>query len=404
METIIIIILCLIILFSFIQIYKIKSKPLKIDSIDKKQEILTYLNYIIKYSIDIVILFDSKMKIIDANEIAISFYGYSREEMLKLSIYDLRSPENKNDIEYMRDITKLGNPLIFETKHLKKDGTLAMVEVNTLLIDLEDKKYYKSIIRDITERKKLEIQLTAERYQLRTIIDASPASIWFKDTHNNFIHVNKAAARIANRRVNEIEGKPTDEIFPVESDKYFTDDLEVINSGKPKLNIIESVTVGDKVRWVRTDKIPWLDTNHKIAGVIAFALDITNVIQYGKKIKMLAQAVESVSECVTITDMEDKIIFVNKAFIQTYGFSKEELIGKNIKIVRPQLPNTTYDEILRETLKGGWKGELINMKKDGTVFPVHLSTSVIKDEKDNPVALIGIVFDITKLKNQMNTF
>jgi PAS domain S-box-containing protein len=279
-----------------------------------------------------------------------------------------------------------------------------MVEVSTLLIDLEDKKYYKSIIRDITERKKLEIQLTAERYQLRTIIDASPASIWFKDTHNNFIHVNKAAARIANRRVNEIEGKPTDEIFPVESDKYFTDDLEVINSGKPKLNIIESVTVGDKVRWVRTDKIPWLDTNHKIAGVIAFALDITNVIQYGKKIKMLAQAVESVSECVTITDMKDKIIFVNKAFIQTYGFSKEELIGKNIKIVRPQLPNTTYDEILRETLKGGWKGELINMKKDGTVFPVHLSTSVIKDEKDNPVALIGIVFDITKLKNQMNTF
>ncbi len=396
METVIIIILTLIILFSFIQIYKFKSKSVKIDPADKKHDILTYLDYLIKYSIDIVILFDSKMKIIDANQIAINFYGFSREEMLKLSIYDLRSPENKNDIEYMRDITKLGNPLIFETKHLKKDGTLAMVEVNTLLIDLENKKYFKCIIRDITERKKLELQLTSERYQLRTIIDASPASIWFKDTHNNFIHVNKAAAKIANRRVEEIEGKPTGEIFPVESDKYFTDDLEVINSGKPKLGIIESVTVGDEVRWVRTDKIPWLNTDHKIAGIIAFALDITDVIQSGEKLKMLAQAIESVSECITITDMNDNIIFVNNAFIQTYGYSKEELIGKNINIVRPQFPHVTYDEILRETLEGGWKGELINRKKDGTEFPIHLSTSVIKDEKDNPVALIGIVFDITK--------
>ncbi len=399
MEAIIIIILGLIILFSFIQIYRFKSKPVKIESADKKQEILTYLDYIIKYSIDIVILFDIRMKIIDVNEIAINFYGYSKEEMLKLSIYDLRCPENKNDIEYQRDITKLGNPLIFETKHLKKDGTMVMVEISTLLIDLEDKKYYKCIIKDITERKKLEIQLTAERYQLRTIIDASPASIWFKDTHNNFIRINKAAAKIANRCVQEIEGKPTGEIFPVESNKYFADDLEVINSGKPKLNIIESVTVGDNVRWVRTDKIPWLDTNHKTAGIIAFALDITDVIQTGEKLKMLAQAVESVSECITITDMKDIIIFVNKAFIQTYGYSKEELIGKNIKIVRPQFPRATYDEILRETLKGGWKGELINRKKDGTEFPVLLSTSIIRDEKNNPVALIGIVSDITKLKN-----
>ncbi len=69
------------------------------------------------------------MKIIDTNKIAINFYGYSRDEMLKLSVYDLRSPDTKYDIEYRLNIIQLGNPLIFETKHLKKDGTIVMVEI-----------------------------------------------------------------------------------------------------------------------------------------------------------------------------------------------------------------------------------------------------------------------------------
>jgi PAS domain S-box-containing protein len=400
METIIIIILVLIILSLFFQIYKLKSRTTKIDAANQKHDILIYLDYLIKYSNDIIILFDTEMKIIDANKLAINFYGYSRNEMLKLSVYDLRAPDTKYDIEYRRDIIKLGNPLIFETKHRKKDGAFVMVEVNSHLIELKNKKYFKSIIRDITERKKLEHQLISEKQQLRTIIDASPASIWFKDTKNNFIRVNQAAANIANCKVENIEGKPTKDIFPVESDKYYADDLEVINSGKPKIGIIESVTTGNKVKWARTDKIPWIDSDRKIAGIIAFALDITDVIQSGEKIKMMAQAVESVSECITITDMNDNILFVNKAFIQTYGYSKEELIGKNISIVRPHFPQLDKNNILQETLKGGWKGEIINRKKDGTEFSIHLSTSVIKDENDNPVALIGVGSNINGLKDQ----
>jgi PAS domain S-box-containing protein len=98
--------------------------------------------------------------------------------------------------------------------------------------------------------------------------------------------------------------------------------------------------------------------------------------------------------------MNDNILFVNKAFIQTYGYSKEELIGKNISIVMPHFPQLDKNNILQETLKGGWKGEIINRKKDGTEFSIHLSTSVIKDENDNPVALIGVGSNINGLKDQ----
>lgn len=67
---------------------------------------------------------------------------------------------------------------------------------------------------DNPEKNKLEQELIREKNQLRTIIDASLTSIWYKDTLNNFIRVNKAAAIIAGREVEEVEGKSTDEIFP----------------------------------------------------------------------------------------------------------------------------------------------------------------------------------------------
>jgi PAS domain S-box-containing protein len=124
----------------------------------------------------------------------------------------------------------------------------------------------------------VENELLKERDQLKTIIDLSPTSIWFKDTKNNFISINKAAAKIVNRAVEDVEGHSADEIFPIESSKYYKDDLEVLRSGKPKLGIIESATADGITTWVRTDKIPWYDAYGNVAGIVAFALNINDNI------------------------------------------------------------------------------------------------------------------------------
>jgi|GEM_PF-706014 PAS domain S-box-containing protein len=128
--------------------------------------------------------------------------------------------------------------------------------------------------------------------------------------------------------------------------------------------------------------------------------NITERKELEKKMKLLAYALESVSECVSITDKDDIILFVNDSFLKTYGYSENELIGKHISIVRAKesLPANNYETIIKDTLVGGWKGELINKKKDGTLFPISLSTSIIKDHKNNPIALIGVATDITETK------
>ncbi len=114
---------------------------------------------------------------------------------------------------------------------------------------------------------------------------------------------------------------------------------------------------------------------------------------------LLTHAIRCISECVSITDMDNKIIFVNKAFLKTYQYEEHELLGKDISMVRSPDNNAELVEvILPSTLEGGWQGELLNRKKDGTDFYVFVSTSIIKDYSGRPLALIGITSEKTEQK------
>jgi PAS domain S-box-containing protein len=138
---------------------------------------------------------------------------------------------------------------------------------------------------------------------------------------------------------------------------------------------------------------------------LAYIHDISEQQRYEKEINMLAHAIMSISECVSVTDMQNKILFVNDAFEETYGYTREELIGEQIDIIRsPNNPPDTMETILPATLESGWQGEILNKSKSGREFPVFLSTSVINDESNNPVALIGVAKDMTErklLENQL---
>ncbi|HKI88682.1 MAG TPA: ATP-binding protein, partial [Draconibacterium sp.] len=141
------------------------------------------------------------------------------------------------------------------------------------------------------------------------------------------------------------------------------------------------------------------DATDRIIGIRTIIQDITERKKAEKEILILAHSLSSINECITITDLEDKIIFVNKSFLKTYGYPKNELIGKDINIVRSQNnPTKLVEKILPATLRGGWKGELLNKRKDGSEFPIYLSTTIINDTNGKPLGLIGVASDITEQK------
>jgi len=118
-----------------------------------------------------------------------------------------------------------------------------------------------------------------------------------------------------------------------------------------------------------------------------------------QQIQMLAQTVRSISECISITDMDDRVLFVNKAFLDTYGFEEADLMGQSIALVRSsRTPDEIARAVLTSTLSGGWRGEVWNRRKDGTDFQVFLSTAIVRDDLGVPAALVGVARDITEDK------
>ncbi|MQA31827.1 MAG: PAS domain S-box protein, partial [Luteitalea sp.] len=129
---------------------------------------------------------------------------------------------------------------------------------------------------DQTERHRAEETLRRQQTELRVLFDLVPAMIWFKDTKNGILRVNKLVAETAGLSISDIEGKTSHEVYPEEAAGFYADDLEVIRSGTAKLGIIETVRDrAGKELWVQTDKVPYHDQHGKVIGIVVMAQDIT---------------------------------------------------------------------------------------------------------------------------------
>jgi PAS domain S-box-containing protein len=141
------------------------------------------------------------------------------------------------------------------------------------------------------------------------------------------------------------------------------------------------------------------NTNRRVSGKVEnLEYDSLNTEeQYEFNLKLLEQTVNSIHECLVITDLGNNIIFVNDAFEKVYGYSREELLGKSITIVRSDKNSPEiYKEISRETKTSKWSGRLFNRRKSGEDFLILLNTSVVKDKKGYPIAMVGASLDLTR--------
>ena len=253
---------------------------------------------------------------------------------------------------------------------------------------------YVGTITDITERKMIEDALRESENIFNQFLLHSPIYIYFKDHNGRPLRLSKNFEQLVGMPIEEQLGKTMYELFPTDlAKKMIEDDLKVLHEGK--LIEVEELYNG---RHFTTIKFP-IHHEGKALFLAGYTIDITERKKNEMEIRMLANALKSINDCVTITNLDNKITFISQSFLSTYGYTEEELIGQKIKIVdSPNNPTYITPEILETTLHGGWQGELLNIKKDGTEFPIHLSTTIINDEHNNPISMIGVARDITLRK------
>ena len=153
---------------------------------------------------------------------------------------------------------------------------------------------------------------------------------------------------------------------------------------------------GGQPVWVEVHESPVVRHGRTVA-IVGALHDITARKRAEAHIALLGNALRAIAEGVCVTDLDDRIVFVNPAFCEIYGYTEGELVGQPIELLRvSDNPPGIGDEIVAGTLAGGWRGELWNRRKDGTRLLVALNTAPVRDDRGEVVALIGVIRDVTE--------
>jgi PAS domain S-box-containing protein len=350
-----------------------------------------------------ILLTDASGRIMEVNDALCKNFGYTREELLGKNVRVLVPTDHHAEVEHHCAKILSGQTLQHEVINIGKTGTVHRMELRETSILLPGGEMgILTVSTDITERKQAEEKLWEKEIRFRTLFENANDAIFMMDGYG-FIECNSKTLEMFGCTREQILGQPPFRFSP----PLQPDGRDSKEKALEKINrALQGEPQQFEWRHARYDGTPFeaeVSLNRtEMSGKMylqALVRDITIRKQSDERINMLAYALRSVRECVSITDMKDKIVFVNDAFLKTYGYQADDLVGKDVAILRsPNTDTAISSSILSRTSEGGWHGELLNRRKNGEEFPVELSTSIIRGEQGNSLALVGVAQDITERK------
>jgi len=340
---------------------------------------------------------------LEVNGAAVEKYGYSKEEFLKLTLKDIRPPEDVPRL--LANLATTIGPLQHSAhwRHTLKNGRIIEVEISSHTLSYHERNAALVTVQDITERKRTEEQLRYEQGLLRTLIDNLPDAIYAKDSAGRKTLANLADVHnMGFHSEAEVLGKNDFDLFPTDVASAFSaDDRTVIETGQPVLNREEYfIDVEGQKHWLLTSKLPMEDDKGQIIGLIGIGRDITERKKAEESQLLLTTALESTANGVVITDLNGEIVWVNKAFTGTTGYTLKEALGQNPRILKSGTQDDSLYNDLWKTISAGnvWHGELLNKKKDGSLYTDDTTITPLKKANGKITHFIAIKQNITERK------
>ena len=335
-------------------------------------------------------------EIFDFNDKYLSILGLTREEINgRSSVSFWADPLERQ--EMVRLLKANGQVKDFECKLINKRHEIIQCLTSVKLYT--EQNMLEGSIQDITEHKKTEESLEKDQQELNRIIDSSPIIIFYKDKEGKFIRVNEAFAKAQKIPKEKFLGKTVFDFYSTEIAQSMTnDDLEVLKSGHPRLGIIEPYESANGIRWVQTDKVPTLDKDGIVTGLVGFAQDITERREAEEALQesesKFRMYVENSPVSVFVADSEGKYLYVNAAATRLLGYSAKEFMRMEIRqiVFNEDLSAILTDFVaLQET--GQILKELRLKNKDGQAVYISLNAVKLPDGK-----LIGFCENVTERK------
>jgi PAS domain S-box-containing protein len=258
------------------------------------------------------------------------------------------------------------------------------------------------IVRDITERKRLQLSTEGERALLREVIDDLPDAIFVKDKDGRFILANKAAAEIMQVDGPEaLIGRTDADFYPAQTaGQSAPEERAVIQEGRKIINKLEPRTVRGVKRWVLTTKVPLFDADGTITGLVGIDRDITSLQEALDALERSEERYRSLVEDIGVgilsADQSGTITFANSVAGQIFGLPKGYSVGKNI---REFLSDEEYarvrEEMGRRSREDKSSYEVNIVRTDGERRRILITAVSRFDQEDRYMGTFATMQDVT---------
>jgi len=351
---------------------------------------------------DAIFIYDTRGHFVEVNQVACERLGYSRANLLKMSMADVESPKLSVPVsERLEEIRKRGR-VIYETALVRRDGEVIPVEVNSRFIEWDRNMVVLSVARDITERKRAEELM---RYQASLIDNVSDA-IFSCDTAFRIRSWNRAAERIYGWSAEEVIGRPAEQVLRPEYPAGGREEMikELAATGRWRGEVVHHTRDGSTIHALVSRSL-LRNAAGEPEGYVTISRDITEVKLAEEALLKEKQRAERYLQVagviIVVISTNERVTLINDKGCQVLGYTAAEIIGKNwFNTFIPENLREEFREAFHRVLAGRARlrqdFEVPVVIRSGEERIVSWHNALLYDEYGRPTGVLSSGEDVTE--------
>lgn len=342
-------------------------------------------------------------RIVEFNPMFKEMLGYEEEEIYELTYEDI-TPKSWHNFEkrILEDqLISRGYSDVYEKEYITKDGRRVPIEIRTYLYrnDKGEPKGMWAFVNDISDKKAAEQLLIESENKYKSLFDSATDAILLIDALSlRIIDANAAATEMSAIPAEELIGS---HIFDFDLGPAFSPKEEIIKElrekGENYLTGEFRNLKGETLTVEISNKLIYISDNPHI---LTFIRDIGDRLEKEKELLKLESAAKHSPAAIVITDADGKIEYINPSFTELTGFSFEEAVGLNPRVLKSGVHSRDYYKKLWQTISSGetWRGEFYNKNKNGEFFWEEAAIAPVVSPKGKIINYVAVKTNITARK------
>ncbi|MBN1264246.1 MAG: PAS domain S-box protein [Anaerolineales bacterium] len=358
---------------------------------------------LVEQAMEMMFLHDIQGNFVDINRAAIETTGYSKEELLSMTVFDIDpdASDRSDQTLIWEELSPDDPPVIFEVNHKRKDGSIYPAEVILSKVILNNQGYMFSLARDITSRKKAEQALRESEQKYRSLTDTTIDWVFQSNRDGVFTYASPNVTAILGYEVHEVLGNPVSEFMePEKAQRMENYVLKAMSENEPLTAFEFSLLNKDgETVYIETNAVPLLDENGEFTGYFGTCRDITSRKQAQEALRQNEEDLRRAQHVAQVGswrfDLNNDEVIVSEEARRIYGLGNKDWTISNVQTIPLEQYRPALDSALHELIHENKPYDLqfcIRRPSDDALRHIHSLAEY--DSEQNLV--IGTIQDVTE--------